>query len=54
MKLSIGFLALAALVVAGVGLNAWMGHISHRDNGLRPIHYDTNYDLSAQRRIPAE
>jgi hypothetical protein len=54
MRLSIGLLALAVLVIVGVGLNAWKGHVSSRDTSLRAIHYDTNYDLSAQRRIPAE
>ena len=56
MRLSIGLLALAVLAIAaaGVGLNTWLGYVGHHDTGLRAIHYDTNYDLSAQRRIPAE
>jgi hypothetical protein len=30
------------------------GHFGHHDASLRAIHYDTTYDLSAQRRLPAE
>jgi len=56
MRLSIGLLAFAVLLTAsaGIGLGAWMGYIGHHDTSLRAIHYDTNYDLSAQRRVPAE
>jgi hypothetical protein len=56
MKLSIGLLAFAVLLTAAlsVGLTGWMGYVGHRDASLRAIHYDSNYDLSAQRRIPTE
>jgi hypothetical protein len=46
------FLLIAA--AAGAGFTAWTGHGGHHDANMRPIHYDTNYDLSAQRRVPAE
>ena len=56
MKLVI---ALFALAVLGNGrcrhrFAAWTGHFGHHDANLRAIHYDTNYDLSAARRLPAE
>jgi hypothetical protein len=46
--------AVLATAAAGIGIAAWTGHLGHPDANLRAIHYDTNYDLSAQRRIPAE
>jgi hypothetical protein len=56
MKLVIGLFALALLgtAAASIGLAAWTGHLGHHDANLRAIHYDTNYDLSASRRLPAE
>ena len=56
MKLVIGLFALAVLgtAAAGIGFAAWTGHFGHHDANLRAIHYDTNYDLSASRRLPAE
>jgi hypothetical protein len=56
MKLVIALFALAVLgtAAAGVGFAAWTGHLGHHDANLRVIHYDTNYDLSASRRLPAE
>jgi hypothetical protein len=56
MKLVFTLFALAVLgtAAAGVGFAAWTGHFGHHDANLRAIHYDTNYDLSAQRRLPAE
>jgi hypothetical protein len=53
MKLVIT-LFLLAIAAAGAGFTAWTGHLGHHDANMRPIHYDTNYDLSAQRRAPAE
>ncbi len=37
-----------------IGIAAWTGHLGHHDANLRAIHYDTYYDLSAQRRLPVE
>jgi hypothetical protein len=56
MKLVIGLLTLAVFgtAAAGVGIAAWTGHVGHHDASMRSIHYDTDYDLSAQRRQPAE
>ena len=56
MRLVIGLFVCAALATAAAvtGIAAWTGHIGHHDTNLRAIHYDTNYDLSAQRRLPAE
>jgi hypothetical protein len=56
MKLVIALFTLAVLgtAAAGVGFSAWTGHFGHHDANLRAIHYDTNYDLSASRRLPAE
>jgi hypothetical protein len=39
---------------ASIGFAIWDGHHGHNDASLRAIHYDTSYDLSAQRRAPAE
>ena len=46
-------LTVLATVTAGIGFAFWDGRIGHRELATRAIHYDTNYDLSAQRRIPA-
>jgi hypothetical protein len=46
--------ALLATAAAAVGIAGWLGHLGRADANLRPIHYDTNYELSAQRRLPAE
>ena len=56
MKLVIALLTLAVFgtAAAGVGISAWTGHLGHQDANMRAIHYDTNYDLSASRRQPAE
>ena len=56
MKLLIaGFLlAVFSTVAASVGFAVWDGRYSLRDPQMRAIHYDTQYDMSAQRRIPAE
>jgi hypothetical protein len=44
---------LLATAAAAVSVAVWDGRISHHDSAVRMIHYDTNYDLSAQRRMPA-
>ena len=57
MRLVLGLLTCAVLATAaaaGIGIAAWTGHLGHHDANLRAIHYDTNYDLSAQRRLPVE
>ena len=56
MKLLIALFALAVLgtAAAGIGIAVQTGHLGHRDASLRAIHYDTSYDLSASRRLPAE
>jgi len=56
MKWAIGLFLLAVLGTGGavVGFSVWTGHLGHHDAALRAIHYDTNYDLSAQRRLPVE
>jgi hypothetical protein len=55
MKLVIALFATAMLgIAATVGLAVWAGHIGSHDASLRAVHYDTQYDLSAQRRVPAE
>ena len=47
-------LAVLSTVAASIGFALWDGHYSNHEPQLRAIHYDTQYDLSAQRRIPAE
>ena len=56
MRLVLGLLTCAVLATAaaGIGIAAWTGHLGHHDANLRAIHYDTSYDLSAQRRLPVE
>jgi hypothetical protein len=56
MKLLVaGFLfAVMSTVAASIGFAVWDGHFTLRDPAMRAIHYDTKYDLSTQRRIPAE
>jgi hypothetical protein len=56
MKLLVaGFLlAVLSTVAASIGFALWDGHFSLRDPQMRAIHYDTQYDLSTQRRQPAE
>ena len=45
--------AVVATAATGFGFSVWHDGF-HRDTNVRVIHYDTNYDLSAQRRVPAE
>ena len=52
-------IALSALAIVGTaassfGVAFWTGHIGHHGPSLRAIHYDTQYDLSARRRSPAQ
>ena len=56
MKLIVAGFVLAVLstVAASIGFALWDGHFIQREPALRAIHYDTKYDLSAQRRQPAE
>ena len=42
-------LAVSAIAASAVGFAVWDSGIGHHD--VRSIHYDTNYDLSSQRRI---
>jgi hypothetical protein len=53
VKVLIAFL-LAMLCIVSLGFGLWDGRFSQRDRALRAIHYDTQYDLSAQRRAPVE
>jgi hypothetical protein len=46
-------MTLLATAAAGVSLAFWEGHLGHHDAAVRQIHYDSKYDLSAQRRMPA-
>ena len=43
-------LALIGTASASIGFAVWDGRF-HHDN-VRPVHYDTNYDMSATRRLP--
>jgi hypothetical protein len=54
MKLLIAGFLLAMLSTAGasIGFAVWDGRFHH--STVRAIHYDTKYDLSAQRRMPVE
>jgi hypothetical protein len=54
MRLVIGLLVLTVLctLTAGIGLALFDGRIGHHEPAMRAIHYDTQYDVSAQRRQP--
>jgi hypothetical protein len=56
MKWAIALFAVTMLaaVSARIGVSFWEAHRGHRDAAMRAIHYDTKYDLSAQRRIPPQ
>ena len=56
MRLVVALFVLAVLgtATASIRFAIWDGHHGHNDASLRAIHYDTSYDLSAQRRAPAE
>ena len=56
MKWATGLFLLTVIGTAGAafGFSVWTGHLGHHDATLRAIHYDSNYDLSAQRRLPIE
>jgi hypothetical protein len=45
---------LLATVMVAVGIAVWNSRLGNHDPALRVIHYDTNYDLSSQRRLPAD
>ena len=51
LVVAIFVLTVLATVTAGIGLALWDGRIGHHDPATRAIHYDSNYDLSAQRRV---
>ena len=54
MRLVIGLLVLTVLctLTAGIGLALFDGRIGHHEPAMRAIHYDTQYNVSAQRRQP--
>jgi hypothetical protein len=56
MRLVIALFVLAVLAAgaSSFGLSVWDGRIRLNDTALRAIHYDTQYDLSSQRRIVTE
>ena len=56
MRLVITLFVLAVLSTAATsfGFSIWDGHQGHNDAALRAIHYNTQYDLSAQWRVVAE
>jgi hypothetical protein len=56
MRTVVALFLFAVLITASasIGFAIWDGHHGHNDANLRAIHYDTNYDLSAQRRVPAD
>ncbi len=51
MRILFAAFVLAVLGTAGasIGLAVWDGRFHH--DSVRPIHYDTNYDMSATRRL---
>jgi hypothetical protein len=50
--IALSVLATLGTAASSLGVAFWTGHLGHRDPNLRSIHYDTQYDLSAQRRNP--
>jgi len=51
--IALSVLAILGTTASSLGVAFWTGHLGHKDPTLRAIHYDTQYDLSAQRRSPA-
>jgi hypothetical protein len=43
-------LALIGTACASIGFAVWDGRFHH--DSVRTVHYDTNYDMSATRRLP--
>jgi hypothetical protein len=56
MRLVIGLFVLTMLstMTASIGLAVFDGRIGHHEPAMRAIHYDTQLDLGAQRRLPIE
>jgi hypothetical protein len=50
--IALSVLAILGTAASSFGVAFWTGRIGSHDPNLRVIHYDTNYDLSAQRRQP--
>jgi hypothetical protein len=52
MRLVITLFMLAVVLTASaaIGMAVLDGRYGHHDSNLRTIHYDTNYNLSSQRR----
>ena len=44
-------LAVSAAAFAEYGVEMWDGRLGHHDPVLRTIRYDSNYELTGQRRI---
>jgi hypothetical protein len=52
--LTLFLLAILLTATASIGMAVWTGHLGRHDPVARPIHYGTNYDISAQRRLRSE
>jgi hypothetical protein len=48
--IALSVLAILGAAASAFGIAFWTGRGGNHDTNLRVIHYDTNYDLSAQRR----
>jgi len=50
--IALSVLAILGTAASSFGVAFWTGRIGNHDPNLRVIHYDSQYDLSAQRRQP--
>jgi hypothetical protein len=53
LLIALFLLAVLAAATASLGMEFWSGRIGHPGASMRAIHYDTNSEMSAQRRMPA-
>ena len=50
--IALSVLAILVTAASSFGVAVWTGHVGSQGPNLRVIHYDSQYDLSAQRRQP--
>jgi hypothetical protein len=48
--IALSVLAILVTAASSFGVALWTGHVGSQGPNLRVIHYDSQYDLSAQRR----
>jgi hypothetical protein len=54
LLIAVFVLAVSAAAFADYGIELWDGRFGHHDPALRPINYDSQYEMTGQRRIKTE